>query len=255
MRSAALALSLVLLVSAAAPGVALADSESEPKKTPNQLKAEQHYKRARELYSLGRYREAIAQLEAALKLDPGGAELLYNLGLVHEKLGEADEAIDAYRRYLKALGPEADEEEVAKIRSAIKRLDGAKTDLRAREAKRMEHRFTPLSAGLLVGAGVSALVTGVFGVAALRDDRTAREYVIVDGRGFEERQQIIKTSKSEANVANAFGILTVLAAGAGLTLYLTSEFPRRDDPSESAPAPRAAKLRVGPGSFLMEVSF
>jgi tetratricopeptide (TPR) repeat protein len=257
MRGAALALSCVLLTSAIAPRYALAESsESEPKKTPNQIKAEHHYKRARELYSLGRYREAIAQLEAALKLDPGGAELLYNLALVHEKLGEADEAIDAYKRYLKVLGPDADEEEVRKIKGIIKRLEGAKTELKAREAKRMEHRFTPLSASLLVGAGVSALVTGVFGVAALRHDREARELVIVDGRGFEERQQIIRASKSEANIANVFGVVAVLAAGAGLTLYLTSEFPRQDDPNEAPPPPKSsAKLRVGPGSVLMEVTF
>lgn len=252
MRGAALALSCVLITSAIAPRFARADSEPvEPKKTPNQVKAEQHYKRARELYQLGRYREAIAQLEAALKLDPGGAELLYNLGLVREKLGDADEAIDAYKKYLKALGPEADPEEVTKIRSAIKRLEGAKTELKAREAKKMEHRFTPLSASLLVGAGVSALVTTVFGVAALRHDREARDYVIVDGRGFEERQQIVRAAKSEATVANVFGVLTFLSAGVGLTLYFTSEFPRQDDPTDT---PRTS-LRVGPGSFLLETKF
>lgn len=255
MRGAALALSFVLLTSAIAPRSAHADGEpAEPKKTPNQLKAEQHYKRARELYQLGRYREAIAQLEAALKLDPGGAELLYNLGLVREKLGDVDEAIDAYRRYLKALGPEADPEEVTKIKGIIKRLEGAKTELKAREAKRMEHRFTPLSASLLVGAGVSALVTGVFGLAALRHDREAREYVIVDGRGFEQRQQIITSSKAEANVANVFGVLTLLSAGAGITLYFMSEFPKQDDPNEVPPMPKTS-LRLGPGSLLMEMTF
>ena len=254
MQRAALALSCVLFASAIAPRHAVADTGDEPKKTPNQAKAEHHYKRARELYQLGRYREAIAQLEAALKLDPGGAELLYNLGLIHEKLGDVDEAIDAYRRYLKVLGPQGDEEEVAKIKAAMKRLEGSKTELRAREAKRMEHRFTPVSASLLVGAGVSLLVTGVFGVAALRHDREARDLVIVEGRGFEERQQIIKTSKSEANVANVFGAVTAVSAIVGITLYFTSEFPRQDDPNEAAPPPRAA-LRVGPGSVWMELAF
>jgi tetratricopeptide (TPR) repeat protein len=255
MRGVALALSCVLFASAIAPASARAESEPvEPKKTPNQLKAEHHYKRGRELYQLGRYREAIAQLEAALKLDPGGAELLYNLGLIHEKLGDAEEAIDAYRKYLKALGPDADKEEVTKIRGIIKRLEGAKTELKAREAKRMEHRFTPLSASLLVGAGVSALVTGVFGVAALRHDREAREKVIVDGRGFEEREQIVRASRSEATVANVFGALTFISAGAGLALYFTSEFPRQDDPNELPPAPKTA-VRVGPGSIQLEVEF
>lgn len=263
MRRGALALLVVVIASAMAPASRaqpvepVADAPPEPKKTPNQLKAEAHYKRARELYQLGRYREAIAQLEAALKLDPGGAELLYNLGLVHEKLGDVDEAIDAYKRYLKALGPEADPEEVAKIKGIIKRLEGAKTDLKAREAKKTEHRFTPLSAGLLVGAGVAALATGVFGVAALRHDEEARQFVVRDEKGVEDRQALVDRAGSEATMANVFGALTVLSAATGVTLYLLSEFPKQDDPTE---VPRAkAALRMVPlprgGALGFEVTF
>jgi tetratricopeptide (TPR) repeat protein len=253
MRAPALALSLVLIATAVAPAVrAHADDAlpgaadpPEPKRTPNQQAAEAHYKRARELYQLGRYREAIAQLEAAIKLDPNGAELLYNLGLVREKLGDVDEAIDAYHRYLKALGPDADPEEVAKIKGAIKRLEGAKSELKAREAKKLEHRFTPLSAGLLVGAGVAALATGVFGVAALRHDAQARGYVVRDPSGLDERTALVDRSTSEANMANVFGALTVLAAAGGVTLYFLSEFPKKDDPND-VPRSRAA-LKVMPG--------
>lgn len=267
MRGTALLLSLVMVAGAVTPSLrARADGEAsaaepeappEPKKTPNQKKAEAHYKRARELYQLGRYREAIAQLEAALKLDPSGAELLYNLGLIHEKLGDADEAIDAYKRYLKALGPDADQEEVAKIKGIIKRLEGAKAELKAREAKKTEHRFTPLSAGLLVGAGVAALATGVFGVAALRHDKDARDYVVRDGKGLDERQALVDRAGSEATMANVFGGITVLAAAAGITLYFVSEFPKVDDPNE---VPRAkAALKVVPlpqgGSLGLEVAF
>lgn len=266
MRGRALALSLVMLAGALTPSVpARADVEAagpeagppEPKKTPNQQKAEAHYKRARELYQLGRYREAIAQLEAALKLDPSGAELLYNLGLIHEKLGDADEAIDAYKRYLKVLGPDADAEEVAKIKGAIKRLEGAKTELRAREAKKTEHRFTPLSAGLLVGAGVAALATGVFGIAALRHDGDARDYVVRDQKGLDERQAIVDRAGSEATMANVFGGITVLAAAAGVTLYFLSDYPRVDDPNEIPRAKAALKMTPLPrgGSFGLEIVF
>jgi tetratricopeptide (TPR) repeat protein len=261
MRRRALALSFVLIASAIAPRYARADSEDAPevKKTPNQLKAEQHYKRARELYQLGRYREAIAQLEAALKLDPGGAELLYNLGLIHEKLGDVEEAVDAYKRYLKVLGKDGDPEEIAKIQNFIKRLEGAKTELKAREAKRMEHRFTPLSAGLLVGAGVGALATAVFGIAALRHDQEARDFTVRDSAGLDERQQLIDRAKSEATMANVFGAVTVISAGAGITLYLMSEFPKTDNPNE-VPAQPTAALRFKPlprggGVMQLEVAF
>jgi tetratricopeptide (TPR) repeat protein len=260
MRVLALALSAALFSATVTPR-ALAQDEStappEKKQTPAQKEAEKHYKRARELYQLGRYREAIAQLEAALRLDPKGAELLYNLGLVHEKLGDADEAIDAYKRYLEVLGPDADPEEVAKIRGAIRRLEGAKSELKAREAKRTEHRFTPISSGLLVGAGVSLLATVVIGVQALSHDKQARDFVVRDEAGISQRQAIIDRSKSEATLANVFGALTVVTAGVGLTLYFTSEFPKKDD-LEAPPAPKSA-LRVCPtkggGTVSLEVAF
>jgi tetratricopeptide (TPR) repeat protein len=258
MRGVALALCTALVLGAVAPPAFAQDEPApETKQTEGQKQAAKHYKRARELYQLGRYREAIAQLEAALRLDPKGAELLYNLGLVHEKLGDADEAIDAYKRYLEVLGPDADPEEVAKIKGAIKRLEGAKSELRAREAKRTEHRFTPLSSGLLVGAGVSLLATIVLGAQAIGHDRQARDFVVRDESGLGQRQAIVDRSKSEATLANVFGAVTIISAGVGLTLYFTSEFPKRDDP-EAPPPPKSA-LRVCPlmggGTVSMEVVF
>ena len=132
-----------------------------------------------------------------MRLDPQGAELLYNLGLIHEKLGDADEAIEAYRKYLDVLGPDADHEEIAKIKGIIKRLEGAKSELKAREAKQTEHRFTPLSSGLLVGSGVSLIATIVMGVQAISHDRQARNYVVHDESGISQRQSIVDRSKSK----------------------------------------------------------
>src|SRR5438105_2475762 len=52
------------------------------------------------LYERGEYRAAIAKLEAAVELDPKGAELVYNLGLIHERLGEIELAEGYYRKDL-----------------------------------------------------------------------------------------------------------------------------------------------------------
>src|SRR4051812_27640849 len=41
-----------------------------------------------ELYEQGRYHAAIEKLEAALRLDPDGKELVYNLAILHEKLAD-----------------------------------------------------------------------------------------------------------------------------------------------------------------------
>ncbi len=256
MRFCAWALSVTLLTAAVAPRVHAEGAEGEaaaeeddaaPKKTKAQLEAEVHYKRAKELYQLGRYREAIAQLEAALKLDPKGAELLYNLGLVHEKLGDADEAIDAYRRYLAVLGNDVDPEEKKKIEGVIKRLEGAKAELKAREAKRTEHRFTPLSTSLAVGAGISLVATVIFGAMALSDDKKARDFVVGSGGTVEDRNGLIDRSKREAILADVFGVVAIAAGGAAVALYFTSEFPKSDDPSDTKPPPPvSARLTMKP---------
>lgn len=232
------------------------------KKTPNQEKAEQHYKRARELYQLGRYREAITHLQLAIKLDPSGAELYYNLGLVHEKLGEVDEAVDAYHKYLKVLGPDAEPEEIARIKGIIKRLEGAKAEIKTREAKKVEHRLTPLSGGLLVGAGVFLVGTGVFGGLALAHDHEARDYLVDGPGGLKARQKLIDRSKGEAIIANVLAALGVASLGAGLTLYFTSEFQKADDPNDmQKPKAARADLRVSVlplpsgGAMSVQVSF
>lgn len=251
-------LSGALAISAIGPSLARAAETSEPAeppKSPNKIKAEAHYKRARELYQLGRYREAIAQLEAALKLDPQGAELLYNLGLVHEKLGDADEAIDAYKRYLKVLGPAADPEEKKKIEGAIRRLEGAKSELKAREAKKTEHRFTPLSAGLLVTAGISLGATVIFGIAALNDDKKARDFMVTETTPLAARQELVDSSKRDAMLTDIFGVITLLAAGGGLALYFTSEFPRQDNPNETPTARVRVVPTLGGGAVRFEVAF
>jgi tetratricopeptide (TPR) repeat protein len=255
MRRCAWALSVTLLAAAVAPPALADDTEGDaaeappepPKKTKAQADAEVHYKRAKELYQLGRYREAIAQLEAALVLDPKGAELLYNLGLVHEKLGDADEAIDAYHRYLAVLGKDVDPEEKKKIESVIKRLEGAKAELKAREAKQTEHRFTPLSTTLAVGAGVCLVATVVFGVLAMTHDKNARDFTVGSGGTVEDRNALIDRSKREAVLADVFGVVGIAAGGAALALYFTSEFPRSGNPSDAKPPPPVtARLSMKP---------
>jgi tetratricopeptide (TPR) repeat protein len=94
--------------------------------TEDQLKAQQHFNRAKELYQQGAYREAIAELEIARALDPKAKELVFNLGLLHEKLAKFDEAIAWYQKHLEMdLTPQ----ERAKTESIIKRIEGAKAQV------------------------------------------------------------------------------------------------------------------------------
>lgn len=232
---------LAVLAVHARPALARAASGEEPKsdeekpKSPQQQQAFQHFLRAQELYKLGRYREAIARLEAAVKLDPDAPDLWYNLGVVHEKLGDADEAIVAYERYLKLLGPDADAEELKRIRGFIQRLKGARTDLKDREAKRMEHRFTPLTTTLAISCAVSLAATGVFSYLALHDDRAARDYTVGSGGSLPGRDALVRRASIEGIFADVFGAVTVATGVAAFTLYFTSEFPQKDDVRELPP--------------------
>jgi len=52
---------------------------------------------------LGRYRDALVQLEIALRLDPDFAEAYYHKGVALEQFGQKTEAQQAYAR-AKQLG-------------------------------------------------------------------------------------------------------------------------------------------------------
>ena len=79
-----------------------------------------HYNRGRELYQAGRYREAVVELEDASRLDPGSANLVYNLARVYELLGELDLAIRHYQRYRAMLPPTETEELASTLPFAVR---------------------------------------------------------------------------------------------------------------------------------------
>jgi len=85
-------------------------------------RARQHFDRALDCYSRGLYRDAIHELELARELDPEGKDLVYNLALVHEKLGELEQSLAYYRAY---LAMEQDSDERARTEASIVRLEGA----------------------------------------------------------------------------------------------------------------------------------
>jgi tetratricopeptide (TPR) repeat protein len=120
------ALAQVRPASGGSSGGAMTSSSGEPQ-TKEQIEAQQHFQRAKELYAGGSYREAVAELEAARALDPKAKDLVFNLGIVHEKLQKYDEAIADFRIYLEMDGVTAQER--AKAESVIKRIEGAKHEV------------------------------------------------------------------------------------------------------------------------------
>ncbi len=84
--------------------------------------AQEHFQAALEAYREGKYERAVEELEEALRLDPSGKDLVYNLGLVHEKLGNLDKALFYFRRYLEM---ETDPAERERAEVIVQRLAGA----------------------------------------------------------------------------------------------------------------------------------
>lgn len=248
---------VLLCALAALPLVALtpasgrADDSAEvaPDSDAARAKAQEHFKRARELYQAGSYRDAIAELEAARVLDPKAKELVFNLGIVTEKLGQYDDAVVHFRTYLEMEG--ITEQERAKAEAVIKRIEGAKREAptvpTATTAppppppppKREEPRRGRVDGATIGAAGVAVagLTVGtIFGIRALsqrpNDFVTGRDGSIDDLRS---QTDSAHTSAIVADIGIGVGAVATLAA-----LYLY--FGRTRAPAKTGfvvPAPAA----------------
>lgn len=235
-----------------------APDASPPAQGPgaDQTKAQQHFQRAKELYQSGSYREAIAELEIARKLDPKAKDLVINLAIVHEKLGKFDEAIAYLKTYLEMEG--VTPQERAKAEAMIKRVEGAKRELRPPPepppqtaapppAPATEPQDPPPNGrvdALTVTAGTIAAVGliggGVLGAYAL----TARPVDFVTGRDgsyatLQERTETAHTAAVVADVALGVGVVATI-----VTAWLY--FGRSRDPA-AAPATGSRVPRVSAG--------
>ena len=99
-------------------------SENGP--APGQTAAHEHFERALTWYRAGKYRLAVGELDAALAGDPGGKDLVFNLALVQEKLGDLDGAIHSLERF---QSMEKDPTELERAAQTVERLRGARAEL------------------------------------------------------------------------------------------------------------------------------
>ena len=121
MRRAALACWVAI---ALAPFVATRAHAENKRPTPEAVKAAQtHMARAQQLYETGDYDHAIAELETARALDPYAKELVFNLGIVHEKAQHIDKALHFYHLY---LDMDLDPAERSRAEQIVHRLEGAR---------------------------------------------------------------------------------------------------------------------------------
>jgi tetratricopeptide (TPR) repeat protein len=144
-------------------------------RAPGDAAAHEHFERALVWYRAGKYHLAVEELDAALDRDPGGKDLVFNLALVQEKLGDLAGAIRSLQRFQTM---EKDAAEIERAAQTIQRLEGARAELiaperggpaplAARPLPRIRGKFDAWVAGTGGLSVASLLVGAVFAVRTL----------------------------------------------------------------------------------------
>jgi len=224
--------------------------------TANVVAARRHFDRARGLYARGAYREAVAELEAARALDPSAKDLVFNLGVVHEKLGDIDDALQWFHLYttMDLTPPERE-----RAGAYVRRLEGAKNEVPRRPAEPPAPtpgpptpgadvtQPPPVVHGRMDGATITAIaVSGValgfgtfMGIKSLHDRPS--DFVTGQDGSYADLQDRTDTAHREAIAADVgFGV-GVAAAITAAVLY----FGRTRTP-EVAGDPPPARVSVRP---------
>jgi tetratricopeptide (TPR) repeat protein len=192
---------------------------------PEQAAAHEHFEQALALYRAGKYHRAVEELDLALASDPSGKDLVYNLALVQEKLGDFGGAIASLQRF---QGMEKDPAELERAAQTIERLQGARAELAA-AGPRSESGAAPCpirpARGRLdswvIGTGglaVASLLFGtVFGARALSLD--PRGESTGPGTSFASLRDRANRAHTAAILADIAFSTSLLAGATAATLY------------------------------------
>jgi tetratricopeptide (TPR) repeat protein len=150
-------LALLALLFAVAPRTAFAED-------PATKAAKRHFDRGEKLFALGRFDDALDEYQKAFDAKPI-PDFLFNIGQCYRNLGDYDQAIFSFKKYLK-LEPDApDKEKVDKLISDLEekkeRGEGQKLFKKTDEPPPPPPRHTPVYKKWWFWAGV-----GVVGGAA-----------------------------------------------------------------------------------------
>jgi len=266
MRTSAL-LAILAAAASVSPGRAQAQ-EPAPTPAPSSAdiaEARRHFEHAREEYGKGAYREAVSELESAHTLDPTAKDLVFNLGVVHEKLSDIDDALHWFQLYTTMTLTPTERE---RADSYIRRLEGAKKEVASKappttpppEALPAPVRPAPglpspphgrVDAATIVAASVAgaALVFGVVMAAKAEDDRPIDGFVTGQDGTYTQLGERTDSAHREAVIADVgFGVS--LAAGITATVLY---FARTRDPAK--PTRGATGVRPGAASSSPLASF
>ena len=104
-------------------GRASGQEETAQERPPEtQVAAQEHFRQGQEAYDETRYSDAVREFQQAYDLS-GRAELLYNIGIAHERLLDWGATIDAFESYLRLLPDAPNHDNVqARLELAWERL-------------------------------------------------------------------------------------------------------------------------------------
>lgn len=266
-RLCAVALALAI-ASASTGGASLAHAEETS--PANVAAARRHFDRAKADYASGAYREAIAELEAAHALDPNAKDLVFNLGVVHEKLADIDDALKWFRLY-ETMNLTSQEKDRAE--AYLRRLEGAKKEVDARQAAAaassapasssaeapvpptpVKPRYGRIDGFTIAAASVTvvALGTGIGFAIKAESDRPSNP-VTGPNLTYTQLQNRVNQAHNEAIAADiGFGVAVAAAAA---TAYLYLGRTRSTQSSTTGSTTVSAAPLTGGGAFFVQGSF
>lgn len=232
--------------------------------------------RARELflegeahYAAGRYELAAERYLQAYELSQR-PELLFNLGNAYERMGEYEKAADYLRRY--ADSPRA--RDVVSVRERVRRLEAAaaaekrRTEQAQEEARprqveppvtqpatsqREDEDGGNAASWWLIGSGVAAVSTVVFGLLATNAGNNAAEDCTETSGGRPLCRDTASSALTQETVfaisADVSAIAAVVTAGVGIYLLFQGD----DEKASSATATRVEPTLV-PSGFGVSLS-
>jgi tetratricopeptide (TPR) repeat protein len=252
-----------------APGTAWADETSPA----NVAAARRHYERARAYYAQGSYREAIGELEAAHTLDPNAKDLVFNLGVVHEKLGDIDDALKWFRLYttMNLTPPERERAD-----AYVHRLEGAKKELDDKQAaaaasgthvtppppppppaeRTAPGRIDALTIGA-ASVSVASLVFGIIMGVKAEEDKPPSPYITGrNGTTYSDLVDSQANAHREAVLADVgFAVATAAAAATAVLFFARSHVVGPSPSMGSGSTSVSAAPLAGGGAFFVQGSF
>jgi tetratricopeptide (TPR) repeat protein len=249
----------------AAPCVARAD-ETLP---ANVAAARRHFERARAYYGQGEYREAISEFEAAHTLDPNAKDLVFNLGVVHEKLGDIEDALKWFRLYTTMNLTPAERE---RGDAYVRRLEGAKKEIedkQAAEAAGTSHPLPPqpplpprrerpppgrIDALTITTASLSVVALGFGVVMAIKAEEDRPPSPFITGRNGTYTDLVNDQANAHREAVAADIGFGISAASAIASAVLFATRPRVTAPTTGSTTVSAGPL-TGGGALFVQGSF